>query len=255
MCQKWWWVGSAVLALATFAGGVGLGYRWRAKPEANPSTAASQEKSDVKSKPSVPPPDGVRLERFKDPDGLLEPLKDTIFVRKLSGNKYVKIWGEVETNGKARWVMEMNSTPLVQFAGPIEHYEGKFTWLRFPTGSPAKQAWRMTLETKNGFSFANNEAWLFDGQTPIKSVQELPVPVPEVPDPLPTDRAVCLHESRLLCEFDDRFQAASDLGLFLSPASTNLLAATAWLAVPKMGVICTIRLMCTVEPNVAAPQK
>jgi hypothetical protein len=255
MCQKSWWVGSAVLAFAAFAGGGGLGYFWRAKPEANPNATAAREKPETNPKPPAPPPDGMRLERFKDPEGLLEQLKDTIFVRKLSGNKYVKIWGEVETNGKTRWVMELNSTPLVQFAGPIKHYEGKFTWLRRPTGSPVKQAWRMTLETKNSSSFANNEAWLFDGQTPIKSVRELPAPVHEVPDLLPTDRAVCLHESRLLCEFDDRFQAASDLGLLGSAASTNPLAAAVSLAVPKTGVICAIRLMCTVEPDVSAPGK
>jgi hypothetical protein len=235
---------------------VGLGYLWRPKPDVSPNAAGASEKQEANSKPPAPPPDGIRLERFTDPEGLLEPFKDTIFIRKLSGNKYVKIWGEVETNGKTRFVMEVTSTPFVQFAGPIKHYEGKFTWLRRHTGSPIKQGWSMTMETKNSSSFANNEAWLFDpGATAIKSLRELPTPVPELPDPLPIDRPVILFQSRLLCEFDDRFQAASDVGLLASAVSTNSMAAVTSLVVPRIGSVCTVRLMCKVEPDVEVPGK
>jgi hypothetical protein len=59
----------------------------------------------------------------------------------------------------------------------------------------------------------------------------------------------------LLCEFDDRFLAASDLGLLASPASASPLSAATTLAAPRIGGMCTIRLMCKVEPDVAAPGK
>ncbi len=254
MGQKSWWLGSAILAIATFAGGVGLGYFWSPKPDAGPKVAGVADKQEANAKPPAPPPDGIRLERFKDPEGLLEPFKDTIFARKLSGNKYVKIWGEVETNGKTRFVMEVTSVPFFQFAGPIKHYEGKFTWVRRNTESPIKQAWSMSVETKNSSSFANSEEWLFDpGATAIKSLRELPTPVPGLPDPLPIDRPAILHQSRFLCEFDDRFQAASDVGMLA--VSANPISAVTSVVVPRIGCVCTVRLMCKVAPDVAAPGK
>jgi hypothetical protein len=256
MGQKSWWLGSAVLAIATFAGGMGLGYLWRPKPDAGQRGAGAPDNQGAKSEAPAPPPDGIRLERFKDPEGLLEPFKDTIFVRKLSGNRYVKLWGEVETSGKTRFVMEVTSVPLVEFAGPVKHYEGKFTWLRRPTESPIKQAWSMTVETKNSSSFANSEAWLFDpGTTAIKSLRELPTPVPDLPDPLPIDRPVILHQSRFLCEFDDRFQAGSDVGMLASEAPGHPMAAVTSLVVPRIGCVSTVRLMCKVEPDIAVPGK
>src|SRR5262249_41023000 len=152
--------------------------------------------------------------------------------------------------------MEVTSAPFIQFAGPIEHYEGKFTWLRRETGSPIKQAWSMSVQTKNSSSGGNTEAWLFDpGVTPIKSLRELPTPVPDLPDPLPIDRPVILYQSRLLCEFDDRFQAASDVGMLASAVWANPMAAVTSLVVPRIGSVCTVRLMCKVEPDVAVPGK
>jgi hypothetical protein len=166
----------------------------------------------------------------------------------------VKIWGEVETNGKTRFVMEVTSAPFVQFAGPIKHYEGKFTWLRRPTGSPIKQGWSMSMETKDSSGFANNEAWLFEpGATAIKSLRELPTPVPDLPDPLPIDHPVILHQSRFLCEFDDHFQTASNVGMLA--ASVNPISAVTSVVVPRIGCVCTVRLICKVEPDAAIPGK
>jgi hypothetical protein len=260
MRQNSWWLGSALLVLATYAGGVRLGYLLRATPDGGPKAPAAPDKQESNAKPPASGPDGIRLERFKDSEGLLELIKDAgqpTFVRKLSGNKYVKIWAEVKTCGELRCSVEVSSIPLVRFGGPIEHYEGKFTWLRRHTGSPTRESWSMRMHTKNSVSFANNEVGLFDrfGLMPIKSVREIPAPVHEVPDPLPIDRPVCLDESRLVCDFDDRFQAASDVGLLGSAVSTNPLTAAATLAAPRLVGMCTVRLMCEVEPEVAVPEK
>jgi hypothetical protein len=256
MCQKTWCLASTVLILAAFGGGVGVGWVWRSKEE--PIVAAGprpdEENPQAKSKPPAPP-DGVRLERLKDAESLLDSVFQPNVMLKFSGNKYLKFWAEIETNGRTRQIVEANSRPFFQFPGPIPHDAGEFVWVRQGTGTPGRETWRMVVRAKNATQFANMDVHLF-GQAPIKSTQALlPAPIHEVPDPLPLNQPVCLKEVREISEVDDRVQIASNMGLLGSAIWLDPLTRCATVVAPKTAGICTIRLMCRVESDNVVPGK
>jgi hypothetical protein len=255
MCQKTWWLVSAVLTIAAFGGGVGVGFLWRAKGGATVD-AAPRPDAETKAPTKPPaPPSGMHLEHHKDAERLLHLAFQPGILLQFSGDKYVKFWAELETNGETRQIVQVSSRPFVQFAGPIPHDAGDVVWLRVRTGTPGTEIWRMVLRGKNSTQFAVMEAYLF-GRVPIRSTQDLlPAPVHEIPEPLPLDRPVCLHEAREISELDDRVQLVSNVGVLGSAALTDPLTKCALLAAPRTAGICTIRLMCRVEPDNVVPGK
>jgi hypothetical protein len=254
MGRKTWWLASAALTLAAFGGGIGVGFLWRPTAETGADGAPRSGTEQAPPKPPAPR-DGMYLEHHKDAERLLDLALLPGFLLKFSGNKYVKFWAELETDGQTRPIAEVSSRPIIQFAGPIPHDAGDFVWLRLRTGTPGKEIWRMVLRGKDSVQFANMEAYLF-GRTPIKSTRELlPAPVHEIPEPLPLDRALCLKEVREIGEVDDRVQLASSFGLLGSGAWTGPLVTCAMLSAPRTAGICTIRLMCRVEPDNVVPGK
>ncbi len=259
MCQKIWWLATAVLTIAAFGGGLGVGFLWVPKGLPPVEAAPRPEPENAKANPKPPaPPDGLRLEHIKDVEAILDRVGQPIVVLKFSGNKYVRFWAEVETNGETRQILEATSQPFLGFAGPIPHQEGDFVWLRSRMETPGVEHWRMTARSKNGASFGTMPVHLFDrpGAVTIKSYGAIqPASVLKIPEPMPLDRAVCLTEVREISDKGERVLLASNAGLVSSAASANPLATCAALLAPKTAGICTIRLMCKVYPEDTAAGK
>jgi hypothetical protein len=259
MGQKSWWLASAVLTIAAFGGGVGIGFLLWSKEHTSGPAAPRPEPGSAQAKPKPPtPPGALRLERLKDAEGMLEAAGQPVVLLKFAGNKYVKSWGDVETNGETRRIMEVTSRPIVQFAREVPHDTGDFVWLRLPTEIPGKEVWRMTLRGKDAASGANMEVYLFGRprKVPIKSTRMLvPTPVRKIPESLPLDRAVCLMEVREISDQGDQMLLAWSTGLLGSAALPHPLATCALMVAPKTVDICTIRLMCKVEPENVVPEK
>jgi hypothetical protein len=258
MCQKSWLLASALATIAAFGGGLGAGFFWATKGQTPVEAAPRPDPGNAKANSKPAPPDGVRLERLQDAEGLLESAGQPTVMLKFSGNRYLKFWAELETNGETRQVLESTSRPMFEFAGPIPHNEGDFVWLRARTETPGVEAWRMATRGKNAWSGGSTTVHLFDrpGKATIKSYGTMqPESVLKIPELLPLDRAVCLKEVREISDHGERALVASNAGLIGSAASANPLATCAALVAPKTAGICTIRLMCKAYPEDVAPGK
>jgi hypothetical protein len=252
MCKKTWCLISALLTLAAFGGGVGVGFLCRPKQETLEARAArlDPKKAQPKGKPSTPPK-GMRLKFLKEAQEMLESAGQPNVMLKFAGNRYIKFWAEIEMNGETRRILEVTSRPIIQFAGESPHDAGSFVWLRLRTQTPGKEAWRMRLRGKDGASFGNMEVYLFgrSAKAEIKSTRELlPAPVHKIPKPLPLDRPVCLMEAREISDKGERMSLGSHVALLGSAALANPLPMFAGVVTSKNPGICTIRLMCKVEP-------